>query len=91
MEQNMNQKVGRLALRVEGNWWVAYYAKPNTMDGAIEMGRIAISIVHDENRKHAFMEIMKSAIGDFIENKSGTRPDFWDETPAPENEKAGRA
>ncbi len=28
-------KIGRLAMRHEGNFWNAYYAMPDTMDGAI--------------------------------------------------------
>jgi hypothetical protein len=31
---NELQKIGRLALRVEGTMWCAYYAMPDTMDGA---------------------------------------------------------
>jgi hypothetical protein len=79
--------VGRLAMRVEGNWWVAYYAMPETMDKAIELGRIQMGIVRDEDRKQAFMEIMKSAINDLL----GDKVDSWDIQPAPEHERSGRA
>jgi hypothetical protein len=30
----------RLALRIEEGWWIAYMAPLDTMDGAIELGRI---------------------------------------------------
>ena len=31
------QQVGRLAMRVEGNYWVAYYALTDTMDEALDL------------------------------------------------------
>ena len=34
----------RLAMRVEGNWWVAYCARMGTMAGATELGRMRMSI-----------------------------------------------
>ena len=80
--------VGRLAMRQEGRWWVAYYAMPNTMDDAIEMGRIAMAIVENRERRQAFTDIMKAEIADFLEGKTGQRPDFQ---PAPESERSGNA
>ena len=34
--------IGRLAMRVEGELWSAYYAMPNTMEGAVFLGSIAM-------------------------------------------------
>lgn len=82
---------GRLAFRVEGMWWVCYYAMPHTMDGAIEMGRVAMAIVQDSDRKQTFMELMKDALGDFLEDRTGERPDFWASERAPESERSGSA
>ncbi len=88
---NDKQQVGRLALRVEGDWWVAYYALPATMDGAIELGRIAMRLVQDRARKEAFMALMRDAIEEFIaEMFDGQSPD-WITATAPEHERAGRA
>ena len=85
------QQVGRLALRVEGDWWVAYYALPQTMDGAIELARIAMRLVQDRARKEAFMALMRDAIQEFIADMfDGAAPD-WVTTAAPEHERAGRA
>jgi hypothetical protein len=78
--------IGRLAFRVENNFWVAYYAMPNTMEGAIEMGRIALTIVENADRKRAFMDIMKSALGDFFRSKFDAEGITWIEKPAPERE-----
>lgn len=79
--------VGRLALRVEGETWVAYYALPDTMEGAIVLATIRMALVEDGDRKRAFMELMKSAIGDFLAGKV----EMGIEQPAPEHERAGRA
>jgi hypothetical protein len=87
---DQKQQVGRVALRVEGNWWVAYYALPNTMDGAIEMGRVLMALVQDRERKHAFMGLMSSAVGEFLKDATGVHPDFITQD-APEHERAGRA
>jgi hypothetical protein len=85
------QQIGRLALRHEGNWWNAYYAMPDTMDGAILLGSIAMRFVEMQERKNAFMTLMREAVSDIIEEKTGTRP-TWPEPrgqPAPESERSG--
>ncbi len=84
-------KIGRLAMRVEGDNWTAYYALENTMDGAIYLGQIKLRFVADKARKNAFMGMMKEAVSDILEEASGTRP-TWPEGPhvAPEHERAGR-
>jgi hypothetical protein len=73
------QQVGRLAFRVEGDWWVAYYALPTTMDGAMEMARIRMALVQDQDRKNDFMGEM-----------TGETPEFLTRS-APEHERSGRA
>lgn len=85
------QQVGRIAFRVEGDWWVAYYAKPNTMDDAIELGRIAMRLVYDPGRKEQFMAIMRGAVGEFMQDVFGKEPDGFSVQAAPEHERAGRA
>lgn len=80
----------RLAFRVEGDWWVCYAAKPDTMEEAIEMGRIAFGIARDEDRKVGFMNIMKDALTEFIEDKFGVTPEMV-EQPGPESERSGSA
>jgi hypothetical protein len=86
------KKIGRLALRVEGTFWNAYYAMPNTMDGAILLGSIAMRFVEDKTRKAIFMGLMKEAVADLIEEVTGERPIFPDgEIPAPAHERGGNA
>lgn len=83
-------KVGRLALRVEGNFWNAYYALPGTMEGAVLLGSIAMQFVKDPARKQVFMDLMREAVSDILEELTGVRPS-WPAVPqtAPEHERAG--
>ena len=87
-----DQKIGRLALRHEGNFWNAYYAMPGTMDGAVLLGSIAMRFVSDKHRKDAFMAMMRDAVSDILEAQTGARP-TWPEGPqlAPESERSGHA
>lgn len=87
-------KAGRLAFRVEGHMWVAYYAQPHTMDDAIVLGSIAMRLVTDNlERKNAFMQMMQEATSEML--KKVIDPTIsrswslqWDEPhPAPESER----
>lgn len=87
------QKVGRLALRHEGALWNAYYALPDTMDDAIFLGSISMRFIDGKpERKNAFMDLMRDAVSDLIEELTGRRP-TWPEGPhaAPEHERAGHS
>jgi hypothetical protein len=87
-----HQKMGRLALRVEGKLWCAYYALPDTMEGALFLGSIRKQFVEDAERKLIFMELMKEAVGDLLEGETGERPTWPEgEQPAPEHERSGNA
>lgn len=83
--------LGRLAMRVEGTMWNAYYALCNTMEGAILLGGIKLAFVLDNpERKQAFLDIMTSIVADHLETHTGQRPE-WDIKDAPEHERGGRA
>ncbi len=87
------QQVGRLAMRVEGRCWNAYYALTDTMDGAVYLGSIAMAAVLDNpDRKRVFMDMMKDVVSDIIEEKMGARLE-WPNEPerAPEHERSGAA
>jgi hypothetical protein len=92
----MMEKMGRLAMRREGKWWNAYYAVPDTMEGAIQLGSIAMAFVQggelQVKRKEAFMDFMRECVGDILEEKFGVRPS-WPDGPqsAPESERSGTA
>lgn len=83
-------EIGRLALRVEGDLWNAYYALPDSMEGAIFLGSVRIGAVRDGRRKNAFMALMTEIVGDFIETEVGQRPSWLVQT-APEHERGGSA
>jgi hypothetical protein len=88
------KKVGRLAMRVEGEFWVAYYALPDTMEGAIPLGSIRMATVGIPRLagiprfKEAFMQLMWELVSDLIAQETGQRPKHYDVEPAPEHEKA---
>lgn len=80
----MNQ-VGRIAFRVEGDWWVARYALPDSMQEALDLGRIRMAIVTSSpKRKQAFIELMREYVAEIV-------PAFeiTDTQPAPEHERSG--
>src|SRR5580765_6615106 len=82
MEQKDDVKLGRLAMRHEGNFWVAYYALPESMEGAVLLGSIAMRFVDTKPRRDAFMEIMKKAVADLLQDQFGERP-TWPDGPQP--------
>lgn len=93
MSNSPSKKIGRLAMRHEGASWNAYYALTDTMEGAILLGSIAMRfIVNHPERKAAFMDFMRDAVADLIEETTGQRP-TWPDGPeaAPERERAGHA
>jgi hypothetical protein len=84
-------KVGRIALRVEGGMWNAYYAMPDTMEGAILIGSIKMgAVTHNPGRKQAFMEMMTDTVQELFEAEIGKRAEFT-VGPAPESERSGSA
>lgn len=84
-------KVGRLAMRQEGELWVAYYAMPESMKAALYLGSIRLAFVNTPERREAFMGFMREAVGDLIEQAAGVRP-TWPEgaQSAPESERGER-
>jgi hypothetical protein len=84
------RKVGRLALRKEGDNWSAYYALPDTMEGALPLASIRMNAVQRIERKNAFMSLMQDIVADIIEDAVGERP-TWEPQPAPEHERGGHA
>ena len=85
-------QVGRLAMRQEGDNWVAYYAMNNTMDGALTLGSIKMSFIEKNGeRKNLFMDMMRECVDELIDETTGAKPTWGGAVPAPEIERSGRA
>ena len=85
-------QIGRLALRVEGEHWKAYWAREDSMEDAVFLGSIIMGAIADKpERKEQFMALMRDVIGDVMEEATGTRPDWGGPQQAPEHERAGSA
>ena len=88
--------MGRLALRHEGDDWRAYYALPDSMEGALLLGSVRMAVIADDpRRRDAFIDLMKEGVGDIIEQATGARPEWPGDRslharkPPPETEPAG--
>jgi len=89
----MNTKqIGRLALRVEGPRWVAYFAPSSGLDDAVEIGSILMTVVgRSKQCKDDFRELMQLAMTEVIFASVGHKPEWGEPTTAPECERAGNA
>jgi hypothetical protein len=91
VKEDMEQ-IGRLALRHEGGNWNAYYALPDTMDGAIPLGSIRVNaVINNPERKQAFMDLVRDVVSGFIEEKAAIEPSWDGPKSAPDNERSGHA
>lgn len=81
-------QIGRIAFRVEGENWNAYFALPDNMNGAIYLGTMRLALVERPDRKNAFIGLMRDTVGDIMEETLGVRP-TWPTAPrpAPEHER----
>lgn len=69
----------RLALRVEGEFWNAYLAGMDTMDNALLLGSIRMSVVTNNKRiKSQFMSLMQDTISYAIKNEFGITIKKWE-------------
>jgi hypothetical protein len=86
----MKLNAGRLALRVEGDKWTAYYAMPHTMEKALWLGAIRLTLVENPERKKMFIDLMKNVLEELLA-QTGHQVSDWDEERAPEHERSGRS
>lgn len=82
--------IGRLAFRVEGEWWTVYLAQNDTMDGAIKLGSILLATTSNPEVRSTFMSLMRPLLKEIVEELGGEMEE-WIESPAPEHERAGSA
>ena len=84
-------EIGRLALRREGAWWLAYWAPhQHDMNDAVELGRVRLHLAKGV-AKVAFMVAMQEAFNVAAEDVTGQIPVWGEERTAPENERSGNA
>lgn len=81
----------RLAMRVEGDFWNAYAAQTNTMNGAALLGSIHMSLVGNRDTKATFMDLMKGCMADLVRATGSNVLGWSDSQRATESERAGRA
>lgn len=82
----------RLAMRHEGLFWNAYLADAESMNGALHLGSIRMTLVQDKGIKDAFMEVMKQAMTIAAKEATGIRLSWPNPPePAPEAERGGHA
>ena len=85
-------KVGRIAFRSEGEYWNAYYALNNTMEGALHLGSVKLEAVRkDPTAKEGFMMLMRVVVGNILEDMTSAPVQWQDPQPAPESERSGHS
>lgn len=84
-----DQEIFRLAFRHEGENWNAYFAPPGSMEGALLLGSISMSlIINNDEIKQAFIHLIQSALTNALEDENLE----WDAPKkAPEHERAGHS
>lgn len=81
----------RLAIRREGEFVNAYHAGTDSMQGAMLMGSIRVSILDKHPEVwNDWKQLMTRAYQALIEGALGQKPEMT-ESPAPEHERSGRA
>lgn len=75
-------KIGRLAMREEGEFWCAYYALPDEWERRMLLGSIHMGIIRDKREyRDKFLSMMSDIVADLIEEIVGKRPDMVAEVP----------
>jgi hypothetical protein len=87
--------IGRLAFRVEGKWWNAYWAPyQDSMKDAQQLGSILMALVEGTAAapiKDSFMATMRMSFARVIYDVTGKHPIWNDPVTAPSHEHSGRA
>lgn len=89
-DKNLIRAPFRMAMRHEGEFWNAYFAKEGTMDGALLMGSIRMTLVADQASRKEWQACMTQMFSRLVESKFGAVPTMLLE-PAPEHERSGHA
>ena len=79
--------IGRLAFRVEGTNWNAYWAPMDTMVDAVYLGSLKMKLLNYGPLKEKFMLLMQEAVTYVIEDLDHGKVEGWEAKPAPEHER----
>lgn len=91
MSEQKGPQIGRLALRLEGDNWNAYYAQTGTMEGAVFLGSLSMAFAAIPARKEQFMALMRECVADVIQEATGARPVWGGPQTAPDHERSRNA
>lgn len=83
------QAGSRLSFRQEGPEVVAYLAKPHTMEGALRLASVHLSIAQQPGFYTAYVELMTTAYRSFVEAATGLKVESVRTQAPPEHERAG--
>jgi len=84
-------QVGRIAMRSEGEYWNAYFAQNNTMEDALLLGSIRLSLVDTQNLKDAYLAMISAMFQASIGKITGGKDILMPPKAAPECERSGNA
>ena len=80
----------RIAFRVEGSWWNAYLAMPDTIEGAILMASMPIRVAKESPEiTEAFKELCRQIFEHALGHPEAELR--YEEYTAPEHERSGSA
>ena len=80
----------RIAFRSEGDWLTAYFARPDSMEGAIEVGRIKRSAAEQDPKVFDDWQALWSAwVMRAVQEKFGVTPEIITQD-APEHERGSK-
>jgi hypothetical protein len=82
------KQVGRLAFRKEGEWVNAYWAMPDTMEGAIHLGSMKVGMLDkDPALFEMYRELIRIGASKLLDMPAAD----WITEAAPEHERSGSA
>ncbi len=82
----------RIAMRVEGEWWVAYFAEPESMISAMEIARFPMKVASHLAVRDAILDLVQELTKSLLSGVLGLGGvEDFEISSAPEHERAGRS
>jgi hypothetical protein len=84
------EQIGRILLRREGKWWLAYFGAIDSDQGKLELARMRIRFAEaDPKVKEAFIELSRLMMSRAVIETLGIAPIWKEPERAPEHERSG--